>query len=138
MTLLQLLPVNDTGTGSSPYSGLSAFALHPIYIDIRALPEFEAIYSSDKSFAKEYDLMIKNFGYAKDKRYDYTGILNTKTSLLLRIYETTEIAKTKTPSVDLEKWIKKNPWIVNYAVYKNLKFKYMQASWKELPKDDTV
>lgn len=137
MTLLQLLPVNDTGTGSSPYSGLSAFALHPIYIDIRALPEFEAIYSSDKSFAKEYDLMIKNFGYAKDKRYDYTGILNTKTSLLLRIYETTEIAKTKTPSVDLEKWIKKNPWIVNYAVYKNLKFKYMQASWKEWPKEDT-
>ena len=95
MTLLQLLPVNDTGTGSSPYSGLSAFALHPIYIDLRAIPEFEACYSSDKSFAKEYDQMIKNFGYAKDKRYDYTGILNAKTSLLLNLYNTTEIAKTK-------------------------------------------
>lgn len=137
MTLLQLLPVNDTGTGSSPYSGLSAFALHPIYIDIQALPEYEAVYASDKTFTKEYDQMIKNFGYAKDKRYDYTGILNTKTSLLSHIYNSTEIAKNAAPDEELTKWIKKNPWIVNYAVYKNLKFKYMQASWKEWPKEDT-
>ena len=32
LKIIQLLPVNDTGTQSSPYSGLSAFALHPIYI----------------------------------------------------------------------------------------------------------
>src|SRR5512133_2466871 len=37
--LIQLLPVNDTGTESSPYSALSAFALHPIYLRIGALPE---------------------------------------------------------------------------------------------------
>ena len=54
-TLLQLLPVNDTGTQSSPYSGLSAFALHPIFIDIRALPEFEAAYKDDAAFKKAYD-----------------------------------------------------------------------------------
>ena len=28
--LIQLLPVNDSGTQSSPYSALSAFALHPL------------------------------------------------------------------------------------------------------------
>ena len=46
--IIQLLPVNDTGTQSSPYSGLSAYALHPIYIRIKDIPEFDALYNSDK------------------------------------------------------------------------------------------
>ena len=37
--IIQLLPVNDTGTQSSPYSGLSAYALHPIYIRLSDIPE---------------------------------------------------------------------------------------------------
>ena len=53
--LIQLLPVNDTGTQSSPYSGLSAFALHPIYIRINAVPGFAALYKSDSKFKKTYD-----------------------------------------------------------------------------------
>ena len=39
LKVIQLLPVNDTGTESSPYSALSASALHPIYISIESLPE---------------------------------------------------------------------------------------------------
>ncbi len=36
--IIQLLPLNDSGTQSSPYSALSAFALHPIYIRIPDIP----------------------------------------------------------------------------------------------------
>ena len=36
LSIIQLLPVNDTGTHSSPYRGLSAFSLHPIYICLEA------------------------------------------------------------------------------------------------------
>lgn len=133
--IIQLLPVNDTGTQSSPYSGLSAFALHPIYIDISKLPEFDLL-SDNKEITKAYDSLIKDFPYSGTSRYDYMGILNKKEELLLKIYETTEIAKEKVPSKDLEKWIKKNPWIINYAVYKNLKNKYMQATWKSWSKED--
>ena len=39
LKLIQLLPVNDTGTESSPYSALSAFALNPVYLRLQALPE---------------------------------------------------------------------------------------------------
>ena len=42
--IIQLLPVNDSGTQSSPYSALSAFALHPIYIRIKDLPDFDDLY----------------------------------------------------------------------------------------------
>ena len=134
--LIQLLPVNDTGTQSSPYSGLSAFALHPIYIDLTALPEFEALYAEDKKFKKDYDAFVKDNPYDGKKRYNYSAILNKKDELLRALYQTTDIAKTEKPSDELTKWIKNNPWIVNYAVYKNLKFKYMQASWKEWKKED--
>lgn len=133
--IIQLLPVNDTGTQSSPYSGLSAFALHPIYIDIAKLPEFEDV-SKDKDFEKKYKDFIKKFPYDGKTRYDYDGILNAKDELLRTIYATTTIAKSAMPSEELTKWIKKNPWIVNYAVYKNLKHKYMQATWKSWKKQD--
>ena len=43
--VIQLLPINDTGTQSSPYSGLSAFALHPIYIRIQDIPGFDELYA---------------------------------------------------------------------------------------------
>lgn len=134
--IIQLLPVNDTGTQSSPYSGLSAFALHPIYIDIVSLPEFEEIYSSDKNFKKNYDKYIKENSTDITKRYNYNTILNKKDEFLRAVYSKTEIAKKDEPSEELAKWIKKNPWIINYAVYKSLKFKYMQASWKEWKKVD--
>ena len=55
LSIIQLLPVNDTGTQSSPYSGLSAFALHPIYIRIKDVPSFETLYKDNEKFKKEYD-----------------------------------------------------------------------------------
>lgn len=134
--LIQLLPVNDTGTQSSPYSGLSAFALHPIYIDIAALPEFDAAFKNDTQFKKEYNSFTKETFCTETGRYDYNAILNRKDALLRLLYRTTDICKNEKPSEELAKWIKKNPWIINYAVYKSLKFKYMQASWKEWKKAD--
>ncbi len=41
--LLQLLPLNDTGEDPSPYMGLSAHALHPIYLSLHALPHADSI-----------------------------------------------------------------------------------------------
>lgn len=40
---IQLLPIQDTGDDPSPYMGRSGFALHPIYLSLRALPGISAI-----------------------------------------------------------------------------------------------
>lgn len=133
-SIIQLLPVNDTGTQSSPYSGLSAFALHPIYIRIKDIPEFELLYSSDNKFKANYDNFISSYTYAN--RYDYDGIMNTKVQLLLSLFSGTETYKNGKPDESLAKWIKSNPWVIDYAVYKNLKWNYMQASWKSWHKND--
>lgn len=136
LEIIQLLPVNDTGTQSSPYSGLSAFALHPIYICISALPEFSAVYKSDKNFKAEYDSFLK--AHPKTARYDYQGILQKKISLLMKIYEASDVAKNAAATPELSAWMKKNPWIKNYCVYKNLKWKYMQSTWKAWKAEDQI
>ncbi len=136
LKIIQLLPVNDTGTQSSPYSGLSAFALHPIYISIKSLPEFPSLYKNDKEFKAEYDALLKEHPF--QKRYDYQKILDKKILLLMRLYKSSETAKTGKADAALSSWIKKNGWIKAYAVYKNLKWKYMQATWKAWKKEDQI
>ncbi len=132
--LIQLLPVNDTGTQSSPYSGLSAFALHPIYIRIKEIPGFDIFYTANKKFAQAYDKFCTSNKYKL--RYDYDKILNAKITLLQMLYEQTSAGTTGTPDDLLLHFIKINPWIKTYAVYKNLKWNYMQASWKSWHTND--
>ena len=133
--LIQLLPVNDSGTQSSPYSALSAFALHPIYLSLESIEGFDGLYKSNAEFKKNYDAFIS---YHKDaERFSYDDVNNSKDFFLRKIYAETETAKKGKASKDLEDFIKKNDWVIPYAVYKNLKYSYMQASWKCWKKTDT-
>lgn len=132
--IIQLLPVNDTGTQSSPYSGLSAFALHPIYIRIKDIPEFKEVYESDKIFAKAYDTFICKNNYKL--RYDYDDILESKINILKQLYFKTQLGQSGKLPEEMSKWIKANSWAKTYAVYKNLKRNYMQASWKSWHQND--
>ena len=136
-TLIQLLPVNDTGTQSSPYSGLSANALHPLYIRISSLPEFEAAFAQDKSFASAYRAFGKAFKKAAN-RFDYDKILAEKTRLLHLLYTFIEKKYAKEGTAQgtaltksMNSFIRANKWVIPYAVYKNLKDVHSQASWKE-------
>lgn len=164
LSVIQLLPVNDTGTQSSPYSGLSAYALHPMYIRIDALPEFAEAYKRDTAFAKAYRAFKKEYTYAS--RFDYDKVCNEKIALLHLLYNfiqkkcagkvkaLAKKATDKTPAEEvkaepqltyeqyaakfngeLEDFIRKNSWIVYYSVFKDLKDSAMQASWKSWPNE---
>lgn len=117
--LIQLLPVNDTGTESSPYSALSAFALHPIYLRIGDLPEAAP-------FAAEIAKLADRHEYRK--RFAYRELREEKLALLREIFDANE--KSIASGAELAEWIDKNPWIVEYAVFKNLKRKNFESSWK--------
>lgn len=134
INIIQLLPVNDTGTQSSPYSGLSAFALHPIYIRLNDIPEFKEVYDAQNVFKQRYDNLFEKNNYKL--RYNYSEILVEKEKLLSKIYESTETCLTGVPEKKLADWISKNPWIKVYSVYKNLKHNYEQASWKSWHEED--
>jgi 4-alpha-glucanotransferase len=121
--LIQLLPVNDTGTESSPYSALSAFALHPIYLRIGDLPEAGPFASDIAKLADKHEYR---------KRFSYRELRHEKTALLRAIFEANE--KNIVSSEELARWIDANPWIVEYAVFKNLKRRNFEASWKSWDK----
>ena len=76
LKIIQLLPVNDTGTESSPYSALSAFALHPLYITLEKLTTDEAMVAKIKKIRKKYK-DFERFPY-KDLRQDKLAILRDK------------------------------------------------------------
>ncbi|MBO4732570.1 MAG: 4-alpha-glucanotransferase, partial [Spirochaetaceae bacterium] len=119
LKLIQLLPVNDTGTESSPYSALSAFALNPIYIRLQALPEAAA-------FADEIKKLIDT--HSVNKRFDYKKLRHDKTDLLVKIFAASkdQIMQDK----KLSSWIRANPWIINYAVFMEKKRENLEASCK--------
>ncbi|MDR2782381.1 MAG: 4-alpha-glucanotransferase [Treponema sp.] len=118
--LIQILPVNDTGYESSPYSALSAFALHPLYLRIADLPE-------SGGFAPRIAALAKQFG--KNARFPYYTLLKAKLELLRDIYAAHEDAIAARTS--LSAWIEENPWVKPYAVFRRLKQANQEKSWKE-------
>lgn len=123
LKLIQLLPVNDTGTESSPYSVLSAFALHPLYISLKSLPEVEG----KEELLKEITKLQKK--YEKLPRFQYRELRRKKLELLQKIFESEK--EKIISSSELSKWIKNNPWIQVYSIFMQKKEKKHEASWKE-------
>ncbi len=123
LTLIQLLPVNDTGTGDSPYSALSAFALNPIYISLASLPEMAdapaAVRTKLKKLQKAWEIL---------PRFIYTDVRNEKLLLLHQIFDASK--DVILADSELAAWITENPWITDYSVFMVLKDKHLQDSWK--------
>ncbi|MCL2211144.1 MAG: 4-alpha-glucanotransferase [Treponema sp.] len=123
--LIQLLPVNDTGFESSPYSSLTAFGLHPIYLRIEELAEYSSV---DSGLKKRIKAAREKFD--KYKRFSHYEILKEKMEIFRIIYDANknEIAKS---SSGLSAWIEKNTWVKVYAVYRRLKEINELKSWKD-------
>jgi len=123
--LVQILPVNDTGSQSSPYSALSAFALHPLYLRVRDLPEAahapDAVAGLD-AFASEAE---------SGERFPYGTCLDAKLAALRAVYDASRasIAKDKA----LAAFVAGRPWVKAYAVFKRLKSSFGERAWPRWP-----
>jgi 4-alpha-glucanotransferase len=128
--LIQILPVNDTGYESSPYSSLTAFALNPLYLRIGDLAEAAGFAEQVGALKKEFD---------GETRFPYYKILRAKMTLLREIYAANEKAIVKkAQNGSLAAWIGENPWVKEYAVYRSLKEANGEKSWKEWESHRTV
>lgn len=124
--LIQLLPLLDTGTQSSPYSSLSAFALHPMYINLSKIPLFATMCERNKNFASYYESFIRQHKDAV--RFDYESVNTQKHYLLESVYR--QASLTLEDDQEFNGWVKKQEWLPAYCVYKYLKHTYIQSSWK--------
>ncbi|PKL08527.1 MAG: 4-alpha-glucanotransferase [Spirochaetae bacterium HGW-Spirochaetae-7] len=123
--LVQILPVNDTGSQSSPYSALSAFALHPLYIRVCDLPE--ATKAPDAIKALDVFASLASPG----ERFPYGACLDAKLAALRTVYDAGSKAIKSDP--ELASFIAGNPWVKTYAVFKRLKSEYGERAWREWP-----
>jgi len=132
--LIQLLPVNDTGYESSPYSSLTAFGLHPLYLRIEDLEEFASADNLIKKRIKE----AKN-KFDKNARFSHYNVLKEKLEICRALYDANakDIAKNASGG-NLAKWIEQNSWVKQYAVYRRLKEENEGKSWKEWKEHHTV
>lgn len=104
MDILQLLPLNDSGPDASPYNALSSTALHPIYLSLHALPYLDQPLPSIK---------------IKTKRLPYRKILDQKLNFLKGYVH--KVGDRITSSEEYQSFLKKNPYLFDYAFYKTLK-----------------
>jgi 4-alpha-glucanotransferase len=121
--VIQILPVNDTGSQSSPYSALSAFALHPIYIRLQELP-FAADFMEEIESAK--------MKHENQRRLHYNEVLSFKLGILHRMFEQNK--KTILADEELVNWIGLNAWVKPYSVFSYLKKQYNYYHWRSWPK----
>ena len=127
LEVIQLLPVNDTGANSSPYSALSAFALHPLYLRLQALPGAERCAAEISRFKEESAESERT----ANGRFSYRPCLDLKLSILSRLYEANAAAIARDRA--FERWRTDNPWVVPYTVFTALKKKNNDAPWSTWP-----
>jgi 4-alpha-glucanotransferase len=116
---IQILPMNDTGTQSSPYSALSAFALHPVYIRLQELPEF------DPELLPQLD--AERTRLEALQRIPFPEVVTIKEQFLRTIFSRhhTEIQSSQ----EIARWIDSNPWIVSYAEFRSQKKDLLFYAW---------
>lgn len=129
--LIQILPVNDTGSENSPYFSLTAFGLHPLYLKIEDLPEFKTANRSIKNRIKE---MKEKFG--NEKRYVHWKIFAEKMDICRQIYNANKDDIAARAS--LKDWVNNNSWIKEYAVYRRIKESNNGSTWKVWEEHHTV
>lgn len=120
MTVIQVLPINDTTVSGSwrdsyPYSAISIYALHPIYLGLKDYPlKDNAAYTRYESWAAELN---------KRKDIDYEAVLRLKQSYLKELFA--EIGDNVLNSEAYKTFYKRNEeWLFPYACFCYLRDKY--------------
>ncbi len=125
-SVIQLLPLNDTGEMNSPYSALSAFALNPLHLSLWALPHVE----EEISF---YDRICEMHRLCETQRVAYP-IVRKKKGDFLRDYFFA-VRERVCKSQEYKNFLKQEWWLKGYALFKALKREEKGRSWKEWPKE---
>ena len=125
--LIQLLPINDTSVNlnwldSYPYSGLSVFALHPIYLNL------EKLGSLPKELIKELEKQRKELNSLNHVDYEKTYALKIKLAEEIFKIEKTNFLK----STGFQNYLKENAfWLKPYACFSVLRDKFKTSDFNQ-------
>ncbi|RFM26553.1 4-alpha-glucanotransferase [Deminuibacter soli] len=130
LKLVQILPINDTRatgawTDSYPYAAISAFALHPIYLNIgqvaaKANQSLVTAVQAEATRLNQLPLM------------DYEAVLKLKLGLLKQLYEL-QGEKTFTTKAYQVFFNQNSHWLQPYAVFSYLRDTYGTPDYNQWP-----
>ncbi|WNJ19345.1 4-alpha-glucanotransferase [Pontibacter sp. G13] len=130
MDLVQILPINDTTAhfdylDSYPYSGISVYALHPIYLNPEQMGKLK-----DKALLKE--LKAEAGKLNELPQVDYEAVIALKWRYFRALYEEQKEKFFKKRKV--QAFLKEQGhWLKPYAVFCALRDKYQSANFAEWP-----
>lgn len=114
--IINLLPVNDTGYNSSPYSALSAMALHPVYLCLDELPLTPALRQEVNDMRRQS---------AENVRVHFYEIVRFKEHILRTLYDADpEAARLLVPAE-----FASQQWLLDYALFRVLKELFGGSAW---------
>ncbi|MGB0522831.1 MAG: 4-alpha-glucanotransferase [Flammeovirgaceae bacterium] len=112
--MIQILPINDTvakhhWTDSYPYAAISVFALHPIYMDLRAMGTLSAKLSEEIIFEQGKLLNDK-------ETVDYSGVMKLKSRFFKLIFDEQKEEVLKSDAF-LKYYEENKTWLLPYGVF---------------------
>ncbi|MBR2398297.1 MAG: 4-alpha-glucanotransferase, partial [Clostridia bacterium] len=109
----QILPVNPTSFGDSPYQSFSTFAGNPYFIDLELLVE--------DGFLLREDLPKK----INDKKIDYAALYKERFALLKKAFNYSFESNHK----KVEEFCQNNPFVQDYALFMAIKDSNFGMPW---------
>src|SRR5215469_2284744 len=132
LKLIQILPVNDTTathgwTDSYPYAAISAFALHPIYINLGKV--------AGKQYAQQLrSLKTKQKQLNDLAELDYEVVMKFKQGMLRELYDV--MGKECFETDEYKTFFESNKhWLTPYAVFCYFRDKYGTSHFDQWPSD---
>ena len=130
LKLIQLLPINDTcATGtwqdSYPYAAISAFALHPIYLNLAAVasPKNRKLLASLEAERQRLNAL---------ESVDYEAVIKVKLDFLRKIFPSQKAATFR--RLDYQEFLTANQhWLVPYAAFCFLRDRFGTADFNRWP-----
>ncbi len=121
MSIIQLLPMQDTGFGFRPYDAESSFALDPMYMNLRNITGVKLT-----NYKKDFYRLKKRFP-SSSRRVNY-GIKAAKLNLLWRMFNERDESRDR----DFKKYITREKfWIEDYALFKTIQHVTGENSWEK-------
>lgn len=121
-SVIQILPINDMGIDSVPYSALSAYALDPVFL---SLSDVELVVSDADLMARVQEAGVR---LNKAVSIDNRDVRQEKMAILEEAFRTgcsTALAE------EMEKFRRSNPWLEDYLLYRCIKEVEEYRSWEE-------
>jgi len=128
LKLIQLLPINDTSAtftwkDSYPYAAISAFALHPVYINLQRV-------AGKKKGQLLKSIVSKQKALNDLAEIDYGAVMNAKMAALYELYEASEMSFLDERTY--EEFFEDNKhWLVPYAAFCFYRDKYKTSDFSK-------